>query len=193
MNKNLRSENTDSNGTNTNSVNKPDFEKSGINIFFKDQLKDIYWAEKTLVKTLPAMHNASSSAELKKAFSSHLDQTKQHVEKLEKVFNMIGEKPEAVKCAAMAGILSEGEEIINETKSDTAQRDIGLIFAGQKAMHYGIATYGGLNYLAKKLGKDDVADLLHKILNDTKDADELLTQVAEQNISYKPNLEPAEA
>ena len=141
------------------------------------------------------MHNASTTTELKKAFSAHLEQTKKHVERLEKVFHMIDEKPEAEKCLAMAGIVAEGEDIISETHDDSMQRDIGLIFAGQKAEHYEIATYGGLVFLAKKLGKNDVADLLYKTLTEEKEADKLLTEIAEKNISYKaaPSREPVEA
>lgn len=191
MNGNGRSEN-DNKGMNTNGVNTPGSNTARMNKFFKDQLKDIYWAEKKMVTTLPAMHNASTTQELKNAFASHLDQTKQHVGRLEKVFKMIGEKAEAAKCPAMDCIVTEGENIISETHNDSAQRDVGLIFAGQKAEHYEIASYGGLTALAKKLGKDDVADLLHKTLTEEKEADKLLTEIAEKYISYKTSREPVE-
>ncbi len=189
MNGNGRAENNNNN-ENNRTGNRND---SRMNEFFKDQLKDIYWAEQKLVKTLPKMQDAATSKELKNAFSSHLQQTKQHVERLEKVFNMIGEKPEAEKCPAMDGIVTEGEEIISETHNDTAQRDVGLIFAGQKAEHYEIATYGGLVSLAKSLGKNDIADVLHQTLTEEKDTDKLLTQIAEKNINYKATREPVEA
>jgi len=115
---------------------------SKLREFFVEQLQDIYWAEQKLVKTLPKMEEAASSGGLKQAFNSHLQETKNHVSRLEKVFDLIGEPADAKKCHAMAGIVDEGEEIIDETEENTAQRDVGLIFAGQKAEHYEIATYG---------------------------------------------------
>ncbi|MEP6466319.1 MAG: ferritin-like domain-containing protein [Parafilimonas sp.] len=190
MNGNGRTENN-----NTNNVNGSGRNSSRMNEFFQNQLKDIYWAEKKLVTTLPKMHNAATKQELKNAFAAHLNQTKQHVETLEKVFKMLGEKPEALKCPAMDGIVTEGENIISETHSDTAQRDIGLVFAGQKAEHYEIATYGALISLAKKLDKNDIADMLHKTLVEEKEANKLLSEIAEKNISYKSvaSREPVEA
>ena len=100
--------------------------------FFLDQLQDIYWAEKKLVKVLPKLEEAATSGELKKAFADHLMQTKTHVTRLENVFDMLGEDAKARKCPAMAGIAEEGEEIIDETDEGSAQRDVGLIFAAQK-------------------------------------------------------------
>ncbi|MGN6476149.1 MAG: DUF892 family protein, partial [Flavipsychrobacter sp.] len=110
--------------------------------FFQDELKDIYWAEKHLVKTLPKMKKAATSAELQAAFEEHLNVTKEHVARLEQVFEMLGKKAQAKKCDAMAGITEEGEGIIEETEAGTATRDVGLILAAQKVEHYEIATYG---------------------------------------------------
>ena len=117
---------------------------SKLKEFFIDQLKDIYWAEKKLVKTLPKMQEAATSTQLKDAFGNHLTETEGHVERIERVFGMIGEESDTSKCVAMAGIVDEGEGIIDDTDEGTAQRDVGLIFAGQKEEHYEIATYGGL-------------------------------------------------
>ena len=153
--------------------------------FFYGELKDIYWAEKHLVKTLPKMAKAATSVELKAAFTAHLAETKVHCERLEKVFGMIDMKAQAKKCEAMEGIIKEGEGIIEETEAGTATRDVGLIFAGQKVEHYEIATYGGLVQLAKTLGLEDCADVMTQSLNEEKKADEGLTDIAENNINYE--------
>jgi ferritin-like metal-binding protein YciE len=166
---------------------------SNLREFFVDQLKDIYWAEKKLVKTLPKLEEAATTEQLKNAFRNHLEQTREHVRRVESVFDMINEEADSTKCPAMAGIVDEGSDIIDETEENTAQRDVGLIFAGQKAEHYEIATYGGLITLAKVLGYNDVASTLHQTLEEEKEADELLTQIAENNVNYKASVEPAEA
>lgn len=153
--------------------------------FFYGELKDIYWAEKHLVKTLPKMAKAATSVELKAAFTAHLAETKVHCERLEKVFGMIDMKAQAKKCEAMEGIIKEGAGIIEETEAGTATRDVGLIFAGQKVEHYEIATYGGLVQLAKTLGLEDCADIMLQSLNEEKKADEGLTDIAENNINYE--------
>ena len=166
---------------------------SKLQEFFKDQLQDIYWAEQKLVKTLPKLEEAASSNELKQAFNSHLQETKNHVSRLEKVFELIGEPAEAKKCHAIAGIADEGEEIIDETEENTAQRDVGLIFAGQKAEHYEIATYGGLIQLAKTLGYTDAAEILSVTLSEEKNADITLTKIAEGGINVQAKEEVQEA
>ena len=149
--------------------------------FFIEQLQDIYWAEQRLVNTLPKMAEAAHSGELRNAFNSHLEETKNHVSRIEKAFSMMKEKSSATECLAMKGITEEGEDIIDETEDDTAQRDVGLIFAGQKAEHYEIATYGGLIQLARTMGEKEVADLLAQTLTEEKRADEKLTQIAESS------------
>ena len=153
--------------------------------FFYGELKDIYWAEKHLLKTLPKMTKAATSAELKNAFTNHLAETKVHCTRLEEVFGIIGKKAQAKKCEAMEGITKEGEGIIEETTAGTATRDVGLIFAAQKVEHYEIATYGGLVQLAKTLGYEACADILIQTLNEEKKADEGLTDIAENNVNYE--------
>jgi ferritin-like metal-binding protein YciE len=153
--------------------------------FFVDQLQDIYWAEKKLVKTLPKLADAASSIELKQAFKSHLLETKDHVSRLEHVFENIHETAKTKECKAIEGITEEGEEIIEETEENTAQRDVGLIFAGQKAEHYEIATYGGLIQVAKTLGLQQEAELLHATLMEEKKADKTLTQIAEGSVNER--------
>jgi ferritin-like metal-binding protein YciE len=153
--------------------------------FFHDEIKDIYWAEKHLVKTLPKMKKAATSSELQKAFVDHLEITREHVSRLEQVFELLGHKPQAKKCDAMEGITKEGESIIEDTQEGTATRDVGLILAAQKAEHYEISTYGGLAQLARTLGNDDVAKILEKTLAEEKEADELLTAIAEDKVNYE--------
>lgn len=164
---------------------------SRLKEFFIDELKDIYWAEKHLVKTLPKMKKAATSKELQKAFEDHLETTTAHVERLEQVFEMLGKKAEAKKCDAMAGITEEGEGIISETEKGTATRDVGLILAGQKVEHYEISTYGGLAQLAKTLGLHSISEILATTLDEEKDADQLLTKIAEDHINYEAKEEPA--
>jgi ferritin-like metal-binding protein YciE len=160
--------------------------------FFVDELKDIYWAEKHLVKTLPKMKKAATSTELQHAFETHLEATNTHVSRLEQVFEILGEKAVGKKCEAMAGIIEEGEGIISETEKGTATRDVGLIFAGQKVEHYEIATYGGLAQLAKTLGLQQVSEILGTTLGEEKEADLLLTKIAEEHINYEAKGEPAD-
>jgi len=153
--------------------------------FFTDELKDIYWAEKHLVKTLPKMAKAATTEELKDAFADHLAVTKTHVERLEEVFGLLDMKPVAKKCEAMEGITKEGDSIIDDTEAGTATRDVGLILAAQKVEHYEISTYGGLAQLAQTLGLEDVAAILVKTLNEEKMADSSLTEIAENSVNYR--------
>jgi ferritin-like metal-binding protein YciE len=152
--------------------------------FFHGEIKDIYWAEKHLLKAIPKMSKAATAAELKEAFNNHLEETKGHVERLEQVFELLGFKPQAKKCEAMEGITKEGDSIVEETEAGTSTRDVGLILAGQKVEHYEIATYGGLVQLARNLGHDDVAEILETTLNEEKTADETLTSIAEESVNY---------
>lgn len=157
--------------------------------FFVDELKDIYWAEKHLVKALPKMEKSATTNELAQAFADHLGETEGHVSRLEEVFEKLGRKAQAKKCEAMNGILEEAESIIADTKKDTMTRDVGLILAGQKAEHYEIATYGGLITLAKTLGLKEVAGILKKTIQEEKAADETLTQIAESRVNRAASQE----
>lgn len=162
---------------------------SKLREFFIDQLQDIYWAEKKLVKTLPKLSQAAHSPELRNAFDAHLKETENHVSRIERAFEMMNEKAEATECPAIKGIAEEGEEIIDETENNTAQRDVGLIFAGQKAEHYEIATYGALVQLAKDMHEDNVANLLSETLAEEKNADQKLTQLAMSGINKEAAME----
>jgi ferritin-like metal-binding protein YciE len=164
---------------------------SRLEEFFNDELKDIYWAEKHLVKTLPKMAKAATSGDLKAAFTEHLEVTKGHVSRLEEIFGLLGQKPQAKKCEAIEGITKEGESIIEDTEAGTATRDVGLILAGQKAEHYEIATYGGLAQLARTLGYEDVAGILASTLAEEKEADQSLTELAESTVNEQASEEEA--
>jgi len=162
---------------------------SKLEKFFHDELKDIYWAEKQLVKTLPKLAKAATSDELRNAFSEHLEVTKGHVTRLEKAFELLGHPAQAKKCDAMEGITNEGAEIIEDTEDGTATRDVALILAGQKAEHYEIATYGGLRQIAKTLGRNEIASLLEQTLKEEKEADQSLTKLAESRVNEQANAE----
>lgn len=152
--------------------------------FFAEEIKDIYYAEKHIIKTLPKMMKAATSPELKTAFQEHLNVTKTHVTRLEKVFELLGKKPQAKKCDAIEGIAKEGESIIEETEEGTATRDVGLILAAQKVEHYEISTYGGLSQLATTLGMDEAAELLTATLEEEKEADTMFSSIAENDVNY---------
>ena len=150
---------------------------------FLDSLKDVYWAEKYLVKVLPRMRRAATSPQLQQAFEEHLAVTQTQVQRLEQVFEVLGKRAQAKKCEAMEGLVKEAEEIISETQKGTKTRDVGLIMAAQKVEHYEIATYGGLATLAATMGNEQVKSLLGQTLQEEKQTDELLTQLAENNIN----------
>lgn len=158
---------------------------------FLEELRDIYWAEKHLVKALPKMQKASSSEELAGAFEDHLAVTQEQVARLEQVFEILGEKARGKKCDAMEGLVSEAESVIEDTEEGTSTRDVALIIAAQKVEHYEIATYGGLATLAKTLGMTEIKDLLGQTLDEEKETDELLTQLAENNINQSASQEEA--
>ncbi len=160
--------------------------------FFIDELKDIYWAEKHLVKALPKMKKAATSPELANAIGEHLEETKTHVERLEQVFELLDKKPQAKKCDAMAGLVEEGKGVIEDTEDGSATRDVGIIMASQKVEHYEIATYGCLAQLANTLGLDEVKEILGQTLDEEKTADETLTDIAENSVNYAAAQEDEE-
>ena len=151
---------------------------------FEDELKDIYWAEKALTKAIPKMIKNASSNELKNALKEHLTVTEEQVRRLEEVFMAIEKKPQAKKCEAMEGLLKEADGIMEDTQTGVV-RDAGIISAAQKVEHYEIASYGTLCSFANTLGLDDAADLLKETLNEEKEADVLLTKIAESSINIE--------
>ena len=173
-----------SNGTTMAPVKNSQLEK-----FFTDSLRDIYWAEKHLTKELPKMKKAATTQQLKDAIDGHKTQTEEHVARLEQVFELMGKKAQAKKCEAMEGLIKEGHSIVEETEDGSMTRDVGIIMAAQKVEHYEIATYGGLVSLATTLGMSEVADLLNTTLEEEKQSDASLSEIAENNINWEAKQE----
>jgi ferritin-like metal-binding protein YciE len=149
---------------------------------FHDTLKDIYFAEKKILSTLPKMAKAAQSKGLKAAFEKHESETEEHVARLEKVFEEIDEKPRGKTCDAIMGIIAEGQEIIKEFKGAPAL-DAGLLAAAQAVEHYEIARYGTLRTWAAELGLNQAVKLLEKTLSEEKKTDDTLTKLAESEVN----------
>lgn len=160
-------------------------ENSEFHEFFIDELKDIYWAEKHLVKALPKMKKAATSPKLAAAFEKHTEETNKHIATLEQAFSLLDEKAQGKKCDAMEGLLKEADGIIEDTESGTLVRDAGLILAAQKVEHYEIATYGTLAAFAESMGHTDVAKLLQATLANEKATDAALSKISTSSINEK--------
>jgi ferritin-like metal-binding protein YciE len=150
---------------------------SELKELYVDELKDIYSAETQLVKALPQMAKAAASDELRRGFQEHLEQTKGHVTRLEQIFKALGEKPTGKKCKGMEGLIEEGSEAAEEDYEDDV-KDAALIGAAQRVEHYEIAAYGTVRAMAEKLGENAAATLLGKTLEEEKETDEKLTELA---------------
>jgi len=144
-----------------------------------DELKDLYSAEKQIVKALPKMAKACESEELKQAFQSHLEETKGHVERLDQIFEVLGKGSRGKTCHGMPGLLAEGSEMLEEIEKGGV-RDAALISAAQRVEHYEIAAYGSVREYAKLLGKKQIVSLLEETLEEEKAADEKLTSISQQ-------------
>ncbi len=151
----------------------------GLKELYVDELKDIYSAENQLVKALPKLAKAADSDELRQGFEEHLEQTKEHVARLEQIFEMLEESPKGKKCAGMEGLVEEGSEVLKEGL-EGAVLDAALIGAAQRVEHYEIAAYGTVIAFAQTLGEDDHASLLEETLSEEKETDEKLTELAKQ-------------
>lgn len=149
---------------------------------FHALLQDMYFAEKKLLVALPKLAKKSSSSELEQAFIDHHKQTEDHVERLERVFDLMGKKPKAKTCDAILGIIAEGDEVMKEA-GDKSVRDAGIIAAAQAAEHYEIARYGTLCEWAKTMGLNEVKDILGQTLDEEEKADQLLTRIAESGVN----------
>ena len=149
-----------------------------------DELKDLWSAEKMLVKALPKMAKAASHPELAKAFTTHLRQTEQQVKRLEQIFDELGESPRGKKCIGMEGLIEEGQELLKE-KPDPDVLDAGLISKAQHVEHYEIAGYGTVRTYAELLGETRQAQLLQQTLDEEGETDKLLTQLAESSINME--------
>jgi ferritin-like metal-binding protein YciE len=146
---------------------------------YVDELKDIYNAENQLVKALPKLAKAAASDELRDGFEEHLEQTKEHVARLEQIFEMLDESPKGKKCAGMEGLVEEGSEVLKEDL-EGAVLDAALIGAAQRVEHYEIAAYGTVIAFAETLGENDHVSLLVATLSEEKETDEKLTELAKQ-------------
>jgi ferritin-like metal-binding protein YciE len=149
----------------------------GLRELYVDELKDLYSAENQLVKALPKLAKAASSDELKQGFEEHLEQTKGHVQRLEQIFQSLDESPKGKKCAGMEGLVKEGAEAMDEDFED-AVMDSALIGAAQRVEHYEIAAYGTVREFARILGEDEHVELLTETLEEEKETDEKLTELA---------------
>ena len=160
-----------------------------LKTLYINELRDLYNAESQLVKALPKMAKAASSEELQDAFEKHLEQTKTHVERLEEVFEEIGEKPKGKTCQAMKGLIEEGSEVLKQDGEESVI-DAGIIVAAQKVEHYEIASYGSVRTFAQLLGKDRSADLLQTTLDEESETNELLNKLAEDIVNPEALMEP---
>src|SRR5580692_4774382 len=149
-------------------------EHQALQELYIDELKDIYNAENQLVKALPKMAKAASSAELRQGFEEHLEQTRGHVQRLEQIFESLGENPKGKKCVGMEGLVKEGSEVMEED-FEGALMDSALIGAAQRVEHYEIAAYGTVSEFARILGESQHQNLLKKTLHEEKQTDEKLT------------------
>jgi ferritin-like metal-binding protein YciE len=147
-----------------------------------EEMRDLYNAEKQLVKALPKMAKRASSDELKEAFESHLEETQTHVERLEEIFQRLGKKPSGKTCKAMEGLVEEGSEMMSEEGPDSVI-DAGIIAAAQRVEHYEMAGYGTARTFASILGEDEAEDLLQQTLDEEGAADEKLTEIAENTVN----------
>ena len=165
----------------------------GLKELYIDELRNLYSAENQLVKALPKMAKAASSDELRQGFEDHLEQTKEHVARLEQIFEALDESPKGKKCMGMEGLLKEGTEVMGEDFED-AVMDSAIIGAAQRVEHYEIAAYGTAREFANLLGETEAASLLEETLNEEKETDEKLTELAKEiNSQANEGDEDAEA
>jgi ferritin-like metal-binding protein YciE len=168
--------------------------ENALRELYVDELRDIYSAENQLVKALPKMAKAANSSELRSGFEEHLEQTKGHVQRLEKIFAEMGEKPTGKKCKGMEGLIEEGKEMIEEEDLEDEALDAGLISAAQRVEHYEIAAYGCVRTYANILGEEKAVELLEETLKEEKETDAKLTDLAENinlEAASKEEQEPA--
>jgi ferritin-like metal-binding protein YciE len=158
--------------------------EKNLNELFLDTLKDIYYAEKHILKALPKMAKAANSDELRTAFEKHYDETEGQVERLEQIFEMIGKAARGKKCEAIEGIIDEGKEVMEEY-ADTPALDAGLLSAAQAVEHYEISRYGTLKAWAEKLNMPQAVKLLDATLAEEKKTDETLTKIAVKAVNYE--------
>ncbi|NOJ42913.1 YciE/YciF ferroxidase family protein [Bradyrhizobium australiense] len=155
-----------------------------LNELFLDTLKDIYYAEKQILKALPKMAKAATSDKLRAAFEKHHEETEEQVERLEEIFELLGKAARGKKCEAIEGIIDEGKDIM-EQYADTPALDAGLLAAAQAVEHYEISRYGTLKAWAAKLNNPQAVKLIDQTLAEEKKTDETLTKIAETAVNYE--------
>jgi ferritin-like metal-binding protein YciE len=155
-----------------------------LNDLYVEQLRDIYSAETQLTEALPKMVEKSSNPRLRKAFERHLEETRGHRKSIEQLFEKLDESPDGETCKAMKGLVKEAEDLIKEI-SDDATRDAGMIASAQRVEHYEIAAYGTVRSYAEKLGREDDVKILDRILDNEKETDKLLTDIAVEIVNPK--------
>ena len=203
MAKNTRSaSNTKSTGSRSTSSSKSSSSKGAstasyseetkLKELFVEELKDIFWAEKHLSKALPKLAKAATSQELADAFLLHTEETMNQIARLEQVFELLEMPARAKKCEAMEGLVREAQSAIEDTDKGTATRDAALIISSQKSEHYEIASYGSLVQLAKTIGEDEIADLLQQTLDEEKQTDVKLTELAVSSVNINAESETEE-
>jgi ferritin-like metal-binding protein YciE len=171
---------------------EPKMMNSMMEKLFMDQLKDLYYVEKTLIKALGKMAKRATTEELGNIFLEHQEVTQEQLGRLDRIFEILGKRAQAKRCPVMDGLQEEGEEMMSDTEKDTLTRDVALIITAQKVEHYEIASYGCLSTLARTYGMQEVADLLQETLDEEKDADQQLTYIAENNINFEAGQEELE-
>jgi ferritin-like metal-binding protein YciE len=159
---------------------------SSMQDLFVSELKDTYWAENHLLKAIPKMIDAAGANDLKQALEDHLEVTKNHAFRLEKIFELLGEKTIAKKCDAIEGLTISGEHVIENTQTDTEIRDMGIMMSALKVENFEITTYKGLIQVANSLGKKDVADLLQQNLDEEIEASNMLTEMSQSIADSQP-------
>jgi len=166
-------------------------DETGLKNLFKDELKDIYWAEKHLIKALGKFAKSSTSKELINVIQQHLAETEGQISRLEQIFELIGTRAVGKRCEAMEGLIEEGKSMLEETIDGSLTRDAAIIASAQKIEHYEIASYGTLKTLAHTLGLIDAVSLLDQSLNEEKNTDIRLTEIAESFVNESANTEKA--
>jgi ferritin-like metal-binding protein YciE len=179
------------NGQNGQAESSAGMQTTQLEKLFENELKDIYWAEKALTKAIPKMIKNATSEELVEAMENHLQETQEHVSRVEQVFEVLGKKATAKKCEAMEGLIGEAESIMEDCE-EGAMCDAGIISAAQKVEHYEIASYGTLRQFAETLGLDEAVTLLEQTLEEEKKADEKLTEIAVSAVNIEASEEEEE-
>jgi ferritin-like metal-binding protein YciE len=169
----------------------PEEMSSQLGKLFEDEFRDIYWAEKALVKALPKMAKNATSESLVQAIENHLAETEEHVNRLEKIFSILGKEPRGKKCEGMEGLIAEGETVMEEAE-EGVMRDAAIIASAQKIEHYEISAYGTLCTFARTLNMDDAVGILEQTLEEEKQCDQLLTDLAVSTINEQAAAQPKE-